>query len=559
MRVLDWLPWWVGAMLVSIFLHGPVPLYSTRTLAVAWDMWRLNEWLVPHLNGAPYSHKTPLLYWLYHAGWAVGGVNDIWPRIVHVLIALTFVALTVQLGRRLTPTRDERAASLGAWLLLGMAFVFLYALQLMFDVLLGVCVLAALLALVRDGVARPRPNWPAFALALTAGLLTKGPVMLLHVTPVVVLAPWWSAQVRAQPAAWYARAALALGAACALFALWLIPAAMQGGEAYRSELLWTQTSGRIVQSFDHARPIYWYFIAAPLILFPWLFWPRLWRAIVGLRGEHDVGLRFLGAWLLPVFVAFCVVSGKQAYYLVPELAGAALLLAMALSRLPAPARPIPLWGFGVLLMAFGLLIGLLPYWAEHHALKGHWLIDVASSDVRWGYGIAAVGALLLLRARTIEVATRRIALASLAFAALAHAQFTDSLWHDYNVTPTALRLAELERAGHPIANIGAYQGQFHFAGRLTRPIESLRYTDAGRWATQHPNGVIVQYPDEVDARAHGRPFLIQPFRSDWIELWNADDWRRAHPEVPADRVLDPAPHAVEIVPPDYERAELPDE
>ncbi len=148
-------------------------------------------------------------------------------------------------------------------------------------------------------------------------------------------------------------------------------------------------------------------------------------------------------------------------------------------------------------MGFGLFIGLLPMWSEHHVLKGHWLIDVANSNVRWGYGIAAVGALLLLRARDVESAVRRIALASLAFAALAHAQFTDALWHDYNVEPTALRLREFEQAGRPVANIGAYQGQFHFAGRLTQPIVSLRYPEAGHWAARHPDGVIVQYPDEV--------------------------------------------------------------
>src|SRR5690606_22912640 len=33
--------------LVSIFLHGPVPLYSTRSLAVAWEMWDRGSWLVP--------------------------------------------------------------------------------------------------------------------------------------------------------------------------------------------------------------------------------------------------------------------------------------------------------------------------------------------------------------------------------------------------------------------------------------------------------------------------------------------------------------------------------
>ena len=46
---------WAAVALVSIFLHGPVPLYSTRSLAVAWEMWDRGSWLVPLFNGAPYS------------------------------------------------------------------------------------------------------------------------------------------------------------------------------------------------------------------------------------------------------------------------------------------------------------------------------------------------------------------------------------------------------------------------------------------------------------------------------------------------------------------------
>ena len=77
---------WAAVALVSIFLHGPVPLYSTRSLAVAWEMWDRGSWLVPLFNGAPYSHKTPLLPWLIHLGWLVTGVSDVWPRVLMVLL-----------------------------------------------------------------------------------------------------------------------------------------------------------------------------------------------------------------------------------------------------------------------------------------------------------------------------------------------------------------------------------------------------------------------------------------------------------------------------------------
>ena len=42
-----------AAALLSIFLHGPMPLYSTRSLAVAWEMWDAGSWLVSMINRPP--------------------------------------------------------------------------------------------------------------------------------------------------------------------------------------------------------------------------------------------------------------------------------------------------------------------------------------------------------------------------------------------------------------------------------------------------------------------------------------------------------------------------
>jgi len=46
-----WLPLWMAVALVAIFMHGPMPMYSTRTLAVAWEMWHRHSFIVPVLNG----------------------------------------------------------------------------------------------------------------------------------------------------------------------------------------------------------------------------------------------------------------------------------------------------------------------------------------------------------------------------------------------------------------------------------------------------------------------------------------------------------------------------
>jgi 4-amino-4-deoxy-L-arabinose transferase-like glycosyltransferase len=109
----------------AIHAHGPLPLYSTRSLSVAWEMWLRGEFIVPYLNGAAYAHKVPLLYWLIHAGWAVGGVSDTCPRVLMLLIGSANLLLLAWFCRRLQPGQP-RAAALAPWLLLGSAFWFVY-------------------------------------------------------------------------------------------------------------------------------------------------------------------------------------------------------------------------------------------------------------------------------------------------------------------------------------------------------------------------------------------------------------------------------------------------
>ena len=47
----------LAVLAIALPIRPPLPVDETRYLAVAWDMWLKGNYLVPHLNGAPYSHK----------------------------------------------------------------------------------------------------------------------------------------------------------------------------------------------------------------------------------------------------------------------------------------------------------------------------------------------------------------------------------------------------------------------------------------------------------------------------------------------------------------------
>ncbi|MFI4957733.1 MAG: ArnT family glycosyltransferase [Lysobacterales bacterium] len=528
--VWPWLPLWALVALLAIFSHGPMPLYSTRTLAVAWEMWNQGHWLVPHINGQPYSEKAPLLFWLIEAGWFVFGVNDIWPRVLEVLIGGTQLVLISLLARRLFPSRPWMAKAT-PWMLLAFAYAFLFGLQIMYDVLLATWTLAALLCLTPK-THRTEPRWLLFGLCVGLGLLTKGPVMLLHVVFPWLLGPLWNDWARQHRARWYGRGALALLLGGAMLLAWALPAGFSGGETYRQRLFFTQTAGRVVDKFsagkdlqNHAEPVWFYLLGLPLLLFPFSGWPRIWVAIAGLRRPLEPGLRFALCWLIPGFIVFSLISGKQLYYPLPELGGIALLMAGAVAVL-RERRPVlanngwlGTWPLGVGGIVFAILLFALPLLVAGNYLHGEWPVAAAPYSRYFSVVFLLIGGLLLLRGRG---ELRRLAVAGLIGVLALNTLFTLTLWTRWDLRPAAHMLGAAEQANHPIAYLGNYEGQFHFEGRLTRPIAELFGDRAVQdFARTHPDGVIVTHPEKLDANALRYALLVQPFRSSWLVVWRA--------------------------------------
>ncbi|MGC1549475.1 MAG: glycosyltransferase family 39 protein [Rhodanobacter sp.] len=525
-----WLPLWTVVALLAIFSHGPMPLYSTRTLAVAWEMWSQHHWLVPHINGAPYSEKAPLLFWLIHAGWFVFGVSDVWPRVLEVIFGGTQLVLLSLLAQRLFPNRPW-VAKAAPWMLLALAYAFLFGLQIMYDVLLAVWTLAALLCLTPKRH-REEPRWLLFGLCIGAGLLTKGPVMLLHVAFPWLLGPLWSDWARQHRGRWYGRGVLSLLLGFVMLLAWAIPAGFSGGDEYRHRLFFTQTAGRVVKGMEHAqplqshaRPMWWYVLMVPILLFPFSGWPRMWVALGTLRKPLDSGMRFALCWLVPVFITFSLISGKQLYYPLPELAGAMLLVAGAVAllreRRPALAENswLGTWPLGVGGIVFALFLFALPALVAGNHLHGEWFDGTAPYSRSFGVAFLLLGGLLLLRGRG---EMRRLAFAGLIGTLALNTLFTLTLWHRYDLQPASQMLGAAGAANLPIGIDGNYEGQFHFAGRLTQPITELHNSDSLQaFAQAHPDGLIVTHPEKLQPDALRYALLVQPFRSSWLVIWPA--------------------------------------
>jgi 4-amino-4-deoxy-L-arabinose transferase-like glycosyltransferase len=528
-----WAICWLIAVAAAIVLRPPLPVDETRYLAVAWEMWLRDDFLVPYLNGAPYHHKPPLLFWLMTAGWSVFGVNDWWPRLVAPMFALAALFATGRLALLIWPEeqREDGAAQLAPLILAGAAFWAVFQTLTMFDMMLAACTLAGIAGIVAAWRTGGLGCWVVTGLAIGIGVLAKGPAILLHIVPVALLAPWWGRTLSGGPdrplitwRAWYSRLLISVLFGAAMALAWAIPAGIRGGEEYREMIFWGQSAGRIVESFDHARPFYWYaMLLAPLLL-PWLIWPRLWRAAKLPGALTGSGIRLLVAWVAPAFITFSLISGKQLHYLLPEFPAFALLFARLLAD-PRVANGRRLDGF-VAALFFGVL-GLAaimlpddptffdaPEW--FHRLDNHWGVIILIAGLAcWHF---------------VQSGVRRGAAAiSLSMAVLigvVHLTARDALDFAYDLRPIARDLKALEDKGKVLANFGTYQGQYQFLGRLTRPMAELGLskTVTEDFVRRHPDGLIVAYyyldeipvfPDDVS------PLATYRFRSYRIVLWRA--------------------------------------
>ena len=524
----DTLIWWSGAgLLIAATLASRylVPVDETRYAAVAWEMWQRGDLLVPYLNGEPYSHKPPLLFWLLQGGWAVFGVNDWWPRIGPGLVSVLALYLVAALGRRLWP-RHPRVSWAAATMTLGLALWSFFTPVLMFDLLLAATVLLALLGVLQAAGGSAR-GWLLAGLGLGLGVLAKGPVALLHVLPVALLAPLWAPARPRRWGRWYGGVAGAVVLAAIVALAWAIPAALRGGEQYAQAIFWGQTAGRVVESFAHQRAWWWYLPWLPLVLFPWIVWWPLWRAALRQRRVwSDPGVRFCLVWALPVMAAFMTVSGKQLHYLLPllpafALAGGRLLEADEAAPAGLAQAPVTL-----VYVALGALLLVVPAlqpgqgWPE-------WVGAIAPA---WAVALMALGVALLAPPGPVA-ALRRVrvlAAAQLALVSVVVIAVLGPASPYYDTRPAGRYLDGIQAAGRPVAHLGKYHGQFHFPGRLTRPIAVVVRSQVIDWARAHPRGVIVGYQD--DGPGPLAPEFTQPYRGTRLVAYAAQTLVE-HPDV----------------------------
>jgi len=490
-------------VVAAIALRPLIPVDETRYLTVAWEMRQSHDWLVPHLNGEAYSHKPPMLFWLINLAWGAFGEHAFVARLVPAAFLPISVWLTARLGGMIGGKATGDQAALIA---VGFLVFVVSGTLVMFDAMLTAACLAGLIGLFIAADGRRLAGFGLFGLMIGAGLLIKGPAGLIHLMPAALLAPLWTAR-RQNWAVWYVGVIAASAIGIGIGLAWALPAAQAGGPDFARAILWGQTTGRMVNAFDHARPVWYYLALAPLLLLPWSLSRNLWIALLDRSREPGSRLNRL-VWIAAggTVILFSLVSGKQVHYVAPAIPSLAIGLALLMARrraLPEPAFGVATFLVGALLVLIYPLDLLHETWPPYPFAIGG-LVTMILSVIVW-------------KLRAMPATAAAAAVASIftglhTLAVLGGLALYDASW----VTPyLASGINEKE-----VAVVGSYAGEYGYAARLDRPVSVIAPEAARDWMASHSDGVVVQAWRHAPA-LEATPVELHPYRGGMLGVWTA--------------------------------------
>ena len=506
-----WILLWLGLLLTALISRPPLPVDETRYLSVAWEMWQSHQFLVPHINGVPYSHKPPLLFWLIQAGWWLFGVNEWSARLTAPIFGLLVILLTLRLCRALWPDDRELHTAI-PYLLLGLGFWSFYSTLTMFDMLIACFALVAWMGLWIGRDTKKYLGWILYGAATGLGILAKGPVILVYILPPALLAPWWMGRDKAHSRiGWYVGLAAAVAAGVLMALAWAIPAAGAGGEQYAQAILFGQTAGRVVHSFAHQRPLYWYLLLLPALLFPWSFSLPIWSGLKQLRLTTPV--RFCLSIIVPGFVLLSAISGKQVHYLLPLLPPALLLLGRGFFSNPPATRfsqvsvPILLLFFSLALLILPILnlqggdsamLGFLPAWI--------WTVPMISAFLLYG----KYNGKLQYVIKTSTILVGMLVALHLILMKPGHTL--------YDLTAMGRKIYTVQAVGKSVAVYpGRLSDQLQFSGKLVQPLVPLHsIEDAVRWSRHNQGNALLLFLDKEQQPFFTGNGTARPYRNGWL-------------------------------------------
>jgi 4-amino-4-deoxy-L-arabinose transferase-like glycosyltransferase len=323
----------------------PTDRDESRYAVATSQMVETGDFIDIHFQDEP-RHLQPIgIYWLQSATVALFSspeAKQIWAFRLPSLVAAVAASLVAGaaaagfLGRRAGfPTAALTAASFS------LAFE---AHNAKIDATLLLAVTCAQLALMRaylGNLAQNKPNAAVFWIAMAAGVLLKGPIIVIVVGATAAALVVWD-----RKAAWLMRLEPLWG--FPLMLLIVVPWYVAIGYATDGEFFARAIGKNMLHKVGNSQQGHTGPFGYHLALFGIMFWPgALFAALAApfaWRKRNEPVVRFLLCWILPSWMIFEIIATKLPHYVLPIYPGLAMLAAAMLLAPPEPeARKWPAW------------------------------------------------------------------------------------------------------------------------------------------------------------------------------------------------------------------------
>ena len=499
---------------IAIYFRPLMIIDETRYISVAWEMYNNGNYFVPYLNGLPYDHKPPLLFWLIVTFWHIFGVNETIVR----FIPFIFSAGTVVLGYKIYKllwSNDKYGIEISPWVIVGVVIFTFYSTLLMFDIMLSFWVALAVYSGIKAVLDDKLSSYIILALAVAFGILAKSPVVLVHLFPLYIFAFFWSP--KKIKFSFYIKGLLAVFVGILIALIWAIPAAIEGGDAFAYGIFWGQYAGRAVNAFAHKRAFWWYLPWLPVIMMPWILYRGFWRGFS--KFKIDSGLKAISIWIVGDIIIFALISGKQIAYIAPEFLAFALLITRALSLSKDKLYKPYLLSFIFLLS--GIVLIVAPWF-----IKGYIRVFLDTKAFIISGTILIIYALYLVvkKFKSQKEIIVTISIGTLLTIFTLHYSINLYL-KSQDLTNFSKEIANLQAKNITVAHYGKYHDQYHFIGRLLKPIKVVKSKDELKdYLKNNPNGAVITYKSRDIKFNKDAILATTKFRTQNALLVKAKEW-----------------------------------
>lgn len=465
-----------------------------KYLSIAWTMYESGHYLIPLVNGIPYTDKPPLMFWLMVSAWHLFGVNMFSLQCLIDLLLISWGLMIRAIYETLFPS-DHLGKDLIPYVLIGSYAIWRDVWFLRVDILLLTGILLCNLGILKIlANATIKRAYIYIALGTCIGLFAKGPIVFVFTLLPFLASVCFTKENRTV----FLKiiGPVLLGTLVFLIS-WTIPAILYSSHIFAKQILYQQIAHRAAHS-DKSYFVYLYQYI-PMLFLPWIFNLIFFKKFKATFDEVPRYRSFILSIFAVSIIIFSCFGQKSLWYILPIFPFGLIFFTRFFVENKNQRKIIRLNRI-ILSVIFGFFSALsislilsptiqaavFKNFGGYFPLSPFLMLGLASiSFLTVGYLCFSKSYLTRLVSVASVMLLLVYGLSNLYFFPFEQ-QFTQ-----IKQVGTTLHDAELNHIGIVLYQ-SEYLGQFTYEGRLTEVIPTLNTSfELENWLQKNPNGIVL--------------------------------------------------------------------